>query len=322
MIEIILIAVFLLFSSVFSASETAFSTLSRPRLQVMANEKKRGAERALKISEDYDALISSILIGNNVVNIALSSVATVFFIRLIGNGGSAVSTIVITLLVLIFGEITPKSLAKDFPEKFACFVSPFLNVLIIAFKPFNFLFSKWGDLLAKMFGVKEESLFTSDELLALFDEGEKDGSLDPDENELLSNTVEFLDCHISDVLTPKNKMVAVDIKTPKDKIAKVFEETEYSRLPVYNKSINNIVGFLHSKDFFTHNGISKEPIGSLLSKSVFVKDTDEAGDVLKVMQKKGIHMCIVRDKDNKLLGIVTMEDLIEEIVGEIEDEFD
>ncbi|MCR5055585.1 MAG: hemolysin family protein [Clostridia bacterium] len=320
--HIAIILICLVFSALFSASETAYSSLSKARLTILAKENRKGAGRALKLYDRYNTILTTILIGNNLVNIIMAAAATTMFIEMIGGSGPAVSTAVITVLVLVFGEILPKSLAKDYPERFACFISLPLDAASKLFFPLAFLFEKLKSVIARILGPKEDTSFTTDELLVMFEEGEKEGALDADESELLSNTVEFLDCLVSEVLVPRNQITAVEVRTPKKKIADIFEETDYSRLPVYQKDPDHIIGILHRSDFITADGLSKEPLKKLCSKPVFLSLNTEAGDALKVLQENNAQMGIVLDTDKHFAGIVTMEDLLEEIVGEIEDEHD
>ena len=233
-------------SAYFSATETAFSTMNRTRLRTLADKGDRRAEEVLALAENYDRLLSTILVGNNIVNLSLSSVATVFFMRLIkGSGGATVSTIIVTVVVLIFGEISPKSLAKESPEKFARFSAPLIRILMFILTPVNLLFSLWRRLLSKIFKVPEERGITSDEFITFIDAVEEGGEIDSDESELLRSAVEFNEQEAEDILTPRVDVVGVSEDTSKEEIAQIFTDTGYSRLPVYRDSLDNIIGILH-----------------------------------------------------------------------------
>ena len=322
MIEGIIIAFCLLCSAFFSASETAYSTLSRSRLKLMKDNGKRGAGLALRLSENFDSLLSTILVGNNIVNIALASVSTILFVRLIGGAGPSVSTAVITVAVLIFGEVTPKSIAKDYPERFAVFAAPVLRALTVIFKPVNFLFAKWKLLIAKLFGSKETNKVTPEELMLMLEEVEKEGTIDREEGRLLVNALEFSDNTAEDVLTHRTEMEAVGLDWDNQRIAEVFVRSGYSRLPVFSEDLDHIVGILHHKDLFTPSGLSEKSVGELMTPPVFANAGEKIDDVLKLMKKHKTHICIVVDEYGGTSGLVTMEDILEELVGEIWDEHD
>ena len=323
MIELIIIAVCLLCSAFFSASETAYSTLNRNRLRLTAAKGSRRAALAVKLSDDYDSLISGILVGNNLVNIALASAGTVLFVRWLGGGaGPSVSTAAVTLAVLIFGEITPKSIAKDHPERFAVFAAPVLRAVCVILKPVNFLFSKWKNLISRLFGGKDGKNVTQEELLLMLEEVEKDGAIDRSEGELLVNAVEFADCKVEEVLTHRTDMEAVGSDWAPERIAAVFTESGLSRLPVYEGDLDHITGVLNRKDFFTSEGISRTPVKELMTPPVFAESGEKLSEVLKTMKKQQTHMCIVVDEYGGTSGLVTMEDILEELVGEIWDEHD
>ena len=322
MTEAIIITVCLLFSAFFSAAETAYSSLSHSRLRLMSENGRKGAKLALRLSENYDSLLSTILVGNNIVNIALASVSTILFVRLIGNAGATVSTAVITAVVLIFGEVTPKSIAKDYPEKFAIFSAPALTVLTVILKPVNFLFVKWKQLIGKLFGSKESKSMTPEELLIVLEEVEKEGAIDKSEGELLANALEFGESTAEEILTHRTEMEAVGLDWDKSRIADVFGRTGFSRLPVYGEDLDHIVGILHHKDFFTPSGISEKEISELMKPPVFANAGEKIDNVLRLMKKHKTHLCVVVDEYGGTSGIVTMEDILEELVGEIWDEHD
>ena len=322
---IIIIIVCLVFSAYFSATETAFTTLNKVRVKTKADDGNKRAKLVLKLANDYDRLLSTILIGNNIVNILASSMGTLLFIQWCsGNSdlASVLSTVVLTILVLIFGEISPKSLAKEFPETFASFSAPIINVFIYVLLPVNFLFSQWKKLLNKIFKSKENAVISDDELITMIDEAEHEGGINAQESELIKSAIEFNDVEVKDVFIPRVDVVAVDVASTEEEVGKVFLETHFSRLPVYRDTIDNIVGILHEKDFITNRDKPDFSIESIVKPAVFVVGTAKISDVLRQLQKVKSHMAIVSGEFGDVTGIVTMEDILEELVGEIWDEHD
>ncbi len=321
--KIILIAITVIFSAYFSATETAFSSLNKTRLKAMAEKGNKRAQKTLRLAENYDKLISTILVGNNIVNIACASIGTMLFVEIMGEqSGPAISTLVITIIVLIFGEITPKSIAKDIPERFAMFATPLISVLIFVLTPVNYLFSQWKKLASKIIKDDEDAKMSQEELLMIVDEVTEEGSLDDDEGDLIKNAIEFAEQEARDILTHRVDLEAVAIDEEKEEIAKLFTKTKLSRLLVYEESIDNIIGVIHLKDFFTEKGITKKPIKDIMATPVFVQEYEKINDLLKRLQKNKTHMAVVIDEYGGTLGIVTMEDILEELVGEIWDEYD
>lgn len=288
----------------------------------MAEKDNVRAKLAYKLSEDYDRLISTVLIGNNIVNITLASIGTVVFVKICGNIGATVSTAVITIIVLVFGEITPKSIAKDAPEQFAMFSAPIINLLIYLFTPLNFVFSQWKKLVSSLFKVSSDSKMSQEELLLLVEEVQQDGSINENEGELLKNAIEFGDLSVQDILTHRVDLEAVSLEDTKEDIAKKFAETRFSRLLVYDDSIDNIVGVIHQKDFYIGTGITKAPVSEIMTPPVFIHQAVKIDDLLKILQSNKSHIAIVIDEYGGTLGIVTMEDILEELVGDIWDEHD
>ncbi len=318
----IAIVILVMLSAYFSATETAFSSMNRTRVKTMADKGSRGAALVLKLADQYDKLISTILIGNNIVNIAASSIATVLFISIYGDLGATVSTVVITIVVLIFGEITPKSIAKDCPEKFSMFSAPFMQVLMWIFVPLTILFSGWKKLVAKVLKLEPNDKMSQEELLTLVDEVQQSGSIDEEEGELLHNAIEFGECVASDILTHRVDLEAVSIDTSKEEIARCFTQSRYSRLLVYSGTIDNILGAIHQKDFYTGTGVTDRELKDVLSPVMFVNEEALISDILPQMQKEKVHVAVVLDEFGGTYGIITMEDILEELVGEIWDEHD
>ncbi len=319
---IFIMAMLILMSAYFSATETAFSSLNKTRIKTLVQNGNRKAEMVFHLSEQYDKLISTILIGNNIVNIATASIGTVVFIKIYGDRGATISTVVITIAVLIFGEITPKSIAKDCPEKFAMFSAPFIQILICIFMPLNFVFSMWKKFISKILKLENDSRMSQEELLMLVDEVQQDGSIDKNEGDLLKNAIEFTEREAGDILTHRVDLEAISIDATKDEIARVFSESHFSRILVYEESIDNIIGVIHQKDFYHNNGISNKAIRELMSPVIFVMQNEKISNLLRQLQKSKLHVSVVLDEYGGTYGVVTMEDILEELVGEIWDEHD
>lgn len=309
-------------SAYFSATETAFSSLSRIRLKNLANDGNKKAELALALSENYDKLLSTILIGNNVVNIAASSLATILFLQVSQSHGAMLSTIVMTVVVLIFGEISPKSLAKEAPESFAMFSAPILRVIMTVLAPFNWLFGCWKVLLNKIFKTKSDRGITEQELLTMVEEAQSEGGIDEQEGDLIKSAIEFNDMEAGEILTPRVDLTAVDIAEDQQAIYNIFMETKFSRIPVYKETIDNIVGVIHQRDFFVMIRTKGQTMEDIIKPAIFVSESIKISKLIKHLQKSQAHMAIVTDEYGGTKGIVTMEDILEELVGEIWDEHD
>ena len=313
----------IILSGYFSATETAFSSLNKTRMKYMAEKGNKRAKNALRLAENYDKLISTILIGNNIVNISTASIGTLLFVDLMGQElGATVSTVVVTIVVLIFGEITPKSIAKDYPERFAMFSAPMIGALLWLFTPLNFLFSLWKKLVALLFHGDEEDKMSQEELLLLLEEVEQEGAIDKSEGTLLRNAVEFGDLEVQSILTHRVDLEAVEVNATKEEIAAKFTETRFSRLLVYEETIDKIVGVLHLKDFYDGMGINPKPLREIMTPPLFIHQTEKVDDLLQLLKANKSHIAVVIDEYGGTLGIVTMEDILEELVGEIWDEHD
>ena len=320
--KLIAMVICLILSAYFSATETSFSSLNKTRLKVLADDGNKKAERALKLAENYDKLIFTILIGNNIVNIAMASIGTLLFIGIYGDVGATISTVVVTVVVLFFGEITPKSIAKDMPEKFAMFSAPFIRVWIWVLTPVNFLLSQWKKIVSRFFKTDDESKISHEELLLFMEDAEQDGGIDENEGELLRNALEFRDLTAAEILTHRIEIEAVDITDSHEDIAKVFTQSGFSRLLVYRDTIDQVVGVLHQKDFYVNGKMTERPIAEIMTAPLFVYQHTKIRDILETLQLKKSHIAIVVDDFGGTLGIVTMEDILEELVGEIWDEHD
>ena len=319
---IVAIVLLVTMSAYFSATETAFSCMNKIRMKSRADAGDRHALLAMKLSEDYDRLISTILIGNNIVNISASTVGTVLFTKLYAAYGPTISTVVLTLVVLIFGEISPKSLAKEHAEGFAMFSAPILRVLLVILRPLNFLFSQWKRLLNLIFRPSEDPGITEEELITMVSEAENEGGLDQHESQLIRSAIEFGDLEAGDILTPRVDIVAVEDSATMEEIAATFAESGYSRLPVYHKDVDDIVGVIHEKDFNAARYRGQTDISGCITPVHYTTANAELGALLRTLQKKKTHMAIVVDEYGGTEGLLTMEDILEELVGEIWDEHD
>lgn len=320
--DIIVIVILILFSAYFSATETAFTSVNKIRLKNMAGDGDKKAENVLKLSEKYDKLLTTILVGNNIVNITMTSVATVLFIELFGAYGATIATVVITVVVLIFGEITPKNIAKEKPEGFSKFSAPLLKFFMTLLTPINFIFTLWKQFIAKVFKLGDEDAITGDEILTMVEEAEEGGGIEKMHSELIQNAIEFYELTAEDVMTPRPEMEAIETDCPKEELAEIFKSTGYSRLPVYEEDIDKIIGVINQKDFHNHIVGTNKNIVDYVTPVVFVSTVIKISDLLKKMQQVKTHIAIVIDEYGGTEGLVTMEDIIEELVGEIYDEHD
>ena len=311
------------FSAFFSASETAFSSLNQIRLKSRADDGDRTAARVLAMSEQYDKLLSTILIGNNIVNIAAASIGTIIFTKMLGaERGATVSTMVLTIVVLIFGEVTPKSLAKEMPETIATAVAPVLSLLMLVLTPLTWLFSQWKRLLSHFVHSSESDTITEGELMTMVSEAENDGELTDRESELIRSAIEFDDVEVEEILTPRVDVVAVADDISLEELAQTFAESGYSRLPVYHGTIDNIIGVVHEKDFYIARLKKATKIDDLVAPTLYTTGSTQISQLLRTLREQHHHMAVVVDEYGGTEGIITLEDILEELVGEIWDEHD
>ncbi len=324
---LIAMVILVLMSGFFSASETAFSSLNKVKLKAMMKEgeNNKRIERALKLSEDYDVVLSTVLIGNNIVNIACTSLATLFFTGLLGDNsdlGATVSTVVMTIVVLIFGEVTPKTYAKEKADKVVLTIAPIIKVFIIVFSPLNVFFKAWKKLMNKIFKTGGVETITEEELKTYVDEAHTGGEIDENESELIRSSIEFDDIDVSDILVPRVDVEAVDKYAPLSEIEAVFNRTNFSRLPVYIDDIDSIVGVIHHRDFEAARKRNLKSLRTILKPVPAVSPDTKISKLLRIFQKNKTHLAVVIDEFGGTEGIVTLEDILEELVGEIWDEHD
>ena len=321
--SILILVLLITMSAYFSATETAYSSLNKIKLKSIANKGNKKAKLALELSEKYDSVISTILIGNNIVNIATASLATVLFTKLLGSSGVTVSTIVMTILILIFGEISPKSIAKDIPESFAIVSAPLLNAFCIILKPVNNLFCLWKKLISKVFKIQKHSGITEDEILTIAEEAENEGGINPQQLEIIKSAIELNDQEVIEAFTPRVDMVAIKDSCSKEELLNLFIESGFSRIPVYHDNIDNVIGIINEKDLINIVVNNKnEEISSIIKPINVIQPHMKLSQLLKVLQNNKSHMALIADEYGGTMGIITLEDILEELVGEIWDEHD
>ena len=321
--SILILVLLITMSAYFSATETAYSSLNKIKLKSIANKGNKKAKLALELSEKYDSVISTILIGNNIVNIATASLATVLFTKLLGSSGVTVSTIVMTILILIFGEISPKSIAKDIPESFAIVSAPLLNAFCIILKPVNNLFCLWKKILSKVFKIQKHSGITEDEILTIAEEAENEGGINPQQLEIIKSAIELNDQEVIEAFTPRVDMVAIKDSCSKEELLNLFIESGFSRIPVYHDNIDNVIGIINEKDLINIVVNNKnEEISSIIKPLNVIQPHMKLSQLLKVLQNNKSHMALIADEYGGTMGIITLEDILEELVGEIWDEHD
>lgn len=317
------LAALIALSAYFSATETAFTSLNRIRLKTRADDGDKRAARTLALAADYDRLLSTLLIGNNIVNNVATTIGAVLFIKLIGSAkGPTVSATVLTVVILIFGEVTPKSLAKERPEVWAIAATPLLRVLAVVLTPVNFLFTQWKKLLRVLLRHQDDDGITEEELMGMVDQAETEGSLDQHESDLIRNAIEFNDMEVSEILIPRVDLEALADTATMEEAAAMYASSGFSRLPIYHDSIDNIIGVLHEKDFYAAYCRGAKRLSELKSSVLYTTETARISDLLRQLQQNKVHMAVVVDEYGGTQGIVTMEDIMEELVGEIWDEHD
>ena len=326
-LQIGLLIVLLLGSGFFSASETSLMSLSKIRIRYMEEEGVKGAKLVSSLIEKSSDLLSSILVGNNVVNIAATSVSTSLFISIFGDGGVAIATAVMTVLVLIFGEITPKTIAANSPEKIAVIVSKPISIIMKITKPIVWVFNLLTGIIFKIMGIENDGVkpfITEEELKAMVNVSHEEGVLEMEEREIINNVFQFGDMQAKEAMIQRLDMVAVNIEDSYDEIIELFKSEKLSRLPVYQESIDDIVGILNIKDiiFLSDEEIENFDIKDYVREAFFTYEFKKITQLLEEMKKEKTQMAIVVDEYGGTAGLLTIEDLVEVIVGDIDDEYD
>ena len=329
-IQLILLVVLIIVSGFFSASETSLMSLSKIRLRHMVESKVKNASTIERMLNTPNKMLGAILLGNNAVNTAASAVATMLAISFFGNGGVGLATIIMTILILIFGEITPKNLAMQYPEKFALFVAPIINILSTLFSPFVFLLSKLTNIIIKLLGGKpadKKPFITQEELRTIVDVSSKEGILENEEKEMIYNIFEFGDLRVRDLMIQRMDVLAISKDANYDEVLEAFNDKKFSRLPVYEDTIDNIIGMIYAKDLFFSNISEKDfsenfKVENYMREPLMTFEFIKISDFFKQMKGDRNHIAIVLDEYGGVAGLVTMEDIIESIFGDINDEFD
>ena len=326
-LQIGLLVVLLLGSGFFSASETSLMSLSKIRIRYMEDEGVKGAKLVGSLIEKSSDLLSSILVGNNIVNIAATSVSTSLFINIFGDGGVAIATAVMTVLVLVFGEITPKTIAANSPEKVAVVVSKPISIIMKITKPIVWVFNLLTGIIFKIMGIDNDGVkpfITEEELKAMVNVSHEEGVLEMEEREIINNVFQFGDMQAKEAMIQRLDMVAIDIEDSYDEIIELFKSEKLSRLPVYQESIDDIVGILNIKDiiFLSDEEIQNFDIKDYVREAFFTYEFKKITQLLEEMKKEKTQMAIVVDEYGGTAGLLTIEDLVEVIVGDIDDEYD
>ncbi|MBE5852181.1 MAG: HlyC/CorC family transporter [Lachnospiraceae bacterium] len=324
-IQIITLVILLILSAFFSSAETALSCANKMRIRSLANEGNERAKRVQKIHENYSKMLSAILIGNNIVNIAASSLVTTFTIRLIGNTFVGIATGILTLFVLIFGEIVPKTWAGTNADKIALAYSGIISILMFILTPVIFIVDKIASGIIKLFHMNSGSdtkLITEGELRTYMDVSKEEGVIEHEEHHIINNIFDFSDSIAEDIMIPRIDMTVVASTASYDEVLMLFRKTMYSRLPVYEDTPDNIIGMIHMKDFFFWKDEAKFKIKKLMRDIHYTYEKKKTSDLLMEMRSKAMNLAIVLDEYGSAVGMITMEDLLEEIVGEIRDEYD
>ena len=325
----VILVIMIILSAFFSASDTAFSSVNLIRLRQYVDDGRPGAKKALNVAERFDEVLLAILIGNNIVNLASASLATIVATEVLnlGASGAPIATAVMTVLIIIFGEILPKSYAKENSESLALSIGTIYYYMIKVMKPLIFIFMVLKDFVAKLYSKKEdEPSVTEDELNVIIDTMEEEGVLQQDEVEMLQSVLDLSETFVKDIMTPRVDVVAVDVHDSTENVKNVFFEEKYSRIPVYDESRDNIVGILYERDLFSaiiENGSTDDLlIADVMRDPMYVSYTMRVSDLLTRLQLEKQHLAIVADEYGGTAGLVTMEDVLEEVVGEIYDEHD
>lgn len=324
--NLILLGVLLVLSAFFSASETAFTSISKLKVRHMLDANVKGAKYIAKILDNPNKMLTSILVGNNIVNITMTSIATALTIHYFGESGTGIAAVVTTIFILLFGEITPKTIANAFPEKICLGIAVILRLIILILTPFAFVFSRISDLLLILLGRKngkKKVSITEEELKTMVNVSQEEGVLETDEQEMIFNIIEFNDTEVGKIMTPRTEIVGVDINAGYDEVFRVFKENQYSRIPVYQNSLDEIVGVLHLKDLVLFDKDKNVYHNKNYMKEPYITwENFKVSDVFKKMKSSKCTMGIVLDEYGGTAGIVTIEDFVEEIVGDINDEYD
>ena len=321
---LIALLVLIVLSSFFSATETAYTSFSTVRMRRMA-QKKRSARVVLRLGEDYNKVLTTLLIGNNIVNIAAATISTILFGRWIADPELAptLSTIVLTVVILIFGEITPKTLAREAAERFACFVAYPLLALTWVCWPLNYVFGYWKKLIFLVFGLnKKRKKYTEEEFKMLVSDVREEGVLNETEHELINRTLRYDELHVGSCMIPLERVILAEVRDNSNLVYKIFRETNFSRIPVYKGTKQNIIGLLYRADFYENLLAGRRDFQNIIRPVSYTTTDEKVSDLMKRMQAMREQMVIVGAEGNAL-GLITREDMLEELLGgDIDDKYD
>ena len=324
-IQTVTLLFLLALSAFFSSAETALTTVSNIRLRTMAEGGNKKAARVLKVTDDTPKMLSAILIGNNVVNISASSLATILAIRLFGSYGAGIATGVMTLLVLLFGEITPKYIAARQSIKVSLRCSGVIYTLMVVLTPVIWVVNHLVSGILRILRadrIEDTSSMTEEEFRTIIDVGSESGAIEDTEKDYINNLFDFSDTKVKELMIPKIDVTMVSTTASYEKIRQIYVESMYTRLPVYEEDSDHIIGILNMKDLLLKDPGSNFSVKRLLRKPYYTYEFKRASDLFHDMRRERIHLAIVQDEYGDVTGIVTMEDLLEELVGEIRDEYD
>lgn len=323
-IELIILVLLLMLSAFFSSVETAFSSVSRAKVRAMEEEKLRHAKTLSKVLENYDRMLTTILIGNNIVNLSASALATSFTIRLWGNVYVSVATGILTMFVLIFGEIVPKTYARHNSDNMARHFSPVINGLMFVFTPIVFVIDGLAGIILRILGQSKENseIITESELRSYVDVSHEDGAIESDEHKIINNVFDFSDSVAKDIMIPRIDMAEIPENATYKEVMKVFRETMYTRLPVYRDEKENVIGFINIKDLIRLKNPQAFSVAKFLREGYYTYEYKKTNDLMLEMRAKSQNLAFINDEYGATVGMVTLEDLLEEIVGEIRDEYD
>ena len=323
--QIIVLVLLVLLSAFFSGTETAFTSFNKTRMKTLAQDGNRKAKAVMAIEDRYEKFLATMLVGNNIVNIAATTISTLLFTSFLkGNAslGATVSTIVMTVIILIFGEITPKNLCKDFAENYTMATAGIVRFIMALLTPLTAVFTLWRRLLAKIFKSDSSLSITEDEIMTMVEEAQNEGGIDEHEGDLIKSAIEFNDLEVAAILTPRVDIVAISLDTPMADILELFRTSGFSRLPVYRETIDNIIGVIHEKDFNKLLYDGGTDIAPIVHEVPCITEGMKISKLLREFQEVKTHMAIVVDEYGGTAGLVTMEDVLEGLVGEIWDEHD
>ena len=323
--QVVALVILVLLSAFFSGTETAFTSFNKTRMKTLAQDGNKKAVAVMKVEEQYEKFLSTILVGNNIVNISASTISTLLFASFVrGNASLAatLSTAVMTVIILIFGEITPKFLGKDFADSYTMHVVGIVRFLMTILTPLTALFSLWRIIMSKIFKSDPSLSITEDEIITMVEEAQSEGGIDEHEGNLIKSAIEFNDVEVEAILTPRVDIVAVEDDATMDEISDLFHTSGFSRIPVYHDTIDNVIGAIHEKDFFrlVYDGVTD--YSSAIHDVMFITENMKISKLLREFQGAKSHIAIVVDEYGGTAGIVTLEDVLEGLVGEIWDEHD